>query len=667
MHGWQGFFLVWGVVVGGWLVGEVPAVHADPIPPQAKASRPVLVIALVGSSRGLSQILAVLDRYPVLRVTLVPPERGWPAEWSSGHLPGLTRRLRELVAAGRVELALGLSERPVLPLLHGGGLDRIHLPLAAPPTPELADHLQDVRRLLAEGLQAFERTWGGVPKGFVAPEGAVDAALDGEFRRLGFQWVAAALGGPFGGRPVLPRFVADERPIYFDGSAGGMRWATKGSQASDQWLSEVLSSPSTTNSEGVLTVVFAEPQTAPQPLPPMSLIPLMVERSGSSEPTKGSPRVEWITPSRWIAEKRAVEVQTVGQPQGFGGRTWDAPDLSRWVNRPAQAAAWRWYTECRAAVRRYAQSGQVDPHRLKAALAELTPLASAEWFERFGEDEGAAERRRAERYFAAGIVRTYRLVNVPPPPELDQPLDQQSIANHAALQPAVTTYTPVSVSTSRHSVQFQDAIGDDHGAGTLAYPPLLANTTGALDLVSVTVSWTDIDYRFAIQLKELANPQGVPTGWSDVIVDMYLDVNHRVGAGTTALLPGRNAVTPPQDAWEYAISLRGAQASFYRTQGSAGAMKVADLPVEVHQPDRTVVVSAPSTLLRGDPARWGYLVLVMVEDRPTPGLPPTPPAPLIIYDMLDNPWTSQASLLALPLGGRPLELPMVRLSTAEVH
>ncbi|MBI3291657.1 MAG: hypothetical protein HYZ73_02450, partial [Elusimicrobia bacterium] len=562
----------------------------------------ILVVALVTSPRGLSQVLMVLDKHPGFRVTLVPPEQGWGSEAGSDTVPVLTRRVKALVSANRIELALGLSARPLLPLIHETGLVRISTPS------------DDVEQLLSDGLHAFERTWGFSPKGFVAPEGAVAGAVDGELRRVGFQWVVAALGGPLGG----PSVVLHDQPVYFDGSGMGTRWAAKGSKTPSQWLNEVVQSPE--RSSGPVIMVFAESPTLPglplpQRLPDISLLPLVAELSGGAERADNSRHIEWVTPSQWVHEKRPVEVWKADQSRGFGGQTWDAPNLTRWTGRPAQATAWRWYAECREVVERYRVSSQADRHRINAALAELRPLVTAEWFERLGQDEASAEWQVAERYFTAGIVHAYRLIGQPPPPELDQ--------LGPSLIQGTTTSTAVSTGTTS-AIQFR----------------------GTRDLVGVTVSWTNEEYRFAIQLREPANPQKLPLGWSGVIVDVYLDVNHREGAGTTSLLPDRHAVTPPQDAWEYAMTLTSEGASFYRTLGSEGAVKIAELPVEVRQPDRTVVVRVPASLLRGDPWRWGYLVLVMGEDH-------------VVYDILDTPWDPQASHLTPPPGGRPMVLPMV--------
>ena len=71
-------------------------------------------------------------------------------------------------------------------------------------------------------------------------------------------------------------------------------------------------------------------------------------------------------------------------------------------------------------------------------------------------------------------------------------------------------------------------------------------------------------------------------------------------------------MTAPNDAWEYAISMSGQNATLYRTQGS-GAYGVVQTFLVVIQ-GSSWSVDIPRDIIRGSPKRWGYQVLVMTGD-----------------------------------------------------
>src|SRR6185312_1899837 len=98
--------------------------------------------------------------------------------------------------------------------------------------------------------------------------------------------------------------------------------------------------------------------------------------------------------------------------------------------------------------------------------------------------------------------------------------------------------------------------------------------------------------------------------------DVYIDLNHLVGAGSIRLLDGRDAFAQAKDAWEFALTVSGGDARLLRAGAGEGPEEVSKLEVENDAAKAEIRVSVPRALLRGNPARWGYIVVSLGGEPP---------------------------------------------------
>ena len=94
-------------------------------------------------------------------------------------------------------------------------------------------------------------------------------------------------------------------------------------------------------------------------------------------------------------------------------------------------------------------------------------------------------------------------------------------------------------------------------------------------------------------------------------------------AGRQAL-PERNVVFSEQDAWEYALVINGWGARLYRSASGETIYKVSMIECVKDADNKTIEVSIPKKILRGNPFNWGYGVLVMGYERLSMKDPPGP-------------------------------------------
>lgn len=114
-----------------------------------------------------------------------------------------------------------------------------------------------------------------------------------------------------------------------------------------------------------------------------------------------------------------------------------------------------------------------------------------------------------------------------------------------------------------------DERGDDHGAGTLAYPQRDGFAPGDLDLTTLRIVRTDAGYRFEASFRNAvrdpatvagaAGPESLDyfarRGFYAFNVDLYLDLDRVRGSGNTWTLPGRGVRIDESHAWDKAVVL----------------------------------------------------------------------------------------------------------------
>ncbi len=128
------------------------------------------------------------------------------------------------------------------------------------------------------------------------------------------------------------------------------------------------------------------------------------------------------------------------------------------------------------------------------------------------------------------------------------------------------------------ALQLQDPAGDAVGDGTLAPPtaPVYANTAD-FDLQSVTLT-SDPKLTVRVQLGSLSNAGMLPNGFSNPIIEVYLDT---APGGAQELLPGSSMAMPPKHGWEIALRATGDEAYAVEAQSQGSPASWPRLPVTV--------------------------------------------------------------------------------------
>lgn len=507
----------------------------------------------------------------------------------------------KLTIALTPQMATPLAKAALAPWAAAGRVEiaaRLHgdpvLPLVAahPASPRPDDALERP----ADARRTVEKRLAAGPAGFVPGAGALDASLIGPLGSSGARWV---LTGPY--------------------AAAGSTWAAEG------------------------TAVFVPARAAGRGAPPAPadlVAPGAVVVDESAEPEsrllavlkdlRERPEGGWATVAELVGPAGGPRPAAAGIAAwpGWDGSAAAAP------SDPSARAAYDAYGEAAKALARYQNSGAADLKVLDGATTLLRKAQEAVFFR--APAPGAPAGLPAE--LRARLLAVYKRLKVAAPDSL--------YSGAASTGPATTADLPTGV----RALSGPGWIGFDNPAASLAKTPAGLPNADPWRLRGVRVEWNDERVLFRLFPARVDAAVAPPKP----VYDVYIDLNHVVGAGSLRLLDGRGAFAQARDAWEFALTVSGGDARLYRA-GVAEPDEVAALKAEADPAKVEIQVAVPRALLRGNPARWGYIVLALAEDPARPNR--FPPSILVGMDgaqtlgliapleqqkaVLDHPGTSQ--------------------------
>ncbi|MBI5631081.1 MAG: hypothetical protein HY921_09370 [Elusimicrobia bacterium] len=428
-----------------------------------------------------------------------------------------------------------------------GGQVELALRLAGDPLLPLL-RAQDPLNRLAASRESYRLTFGKTPAGFVPGVGALKPSLLPSFKIVGLSWVAAAEYSPSSGS--------------WASASGTVLVPFKAAQAKDL----------RTDIEDAATFVIDEADGLAQAGEFLHALP---ELSG---------RYSWLTVSEAVKEKREAAVDAAGVSRW---PTWTT-GLEPWTGDALSQKAWRLYSKACEDLERYTNSGAADLGSLEKATDELY-RAQANRYYRLGSPLPGDSPEALDKELRSRLIAVYRRIKQTPPDSLYHSILGENLISDSQPNPE-----PEPTSTDVRSEQ---------GEGWLSFenPPGSLPLEESFRILGLRVDYDEAGLSFILRLAALsAAPR----------LDVYIDLNHVPGAGSSSLLEGRKAFLRSSDGWEYAMAISGSQATLYRST-PVGAAAARELAVETDPSSSTVKIRIPRGLLRGDPKRWGYLAVAL--------------------------------------------------------
>lgn len=169
----------------------------------------------------------------------------------------------------------------------------------------------------------------------------------------------------------------------------------------------------------------------------------------------------------------------------------------------------------------------------------------------------------------------------------------------------------------------KDPRGDDKGPGTYVYPTDAAYKAGAFDITKVTIKdkgkRVEIQVRVATTIDDPWNSsEWNGNGFSVQFAQVYFDLDHVEGSGSTRGLPGTNVLFEPKSAWDKVVLISPQPATRVQTEID---LKAADLKKDIIIPKVTraqgnnlMAIVSKSDLGGSLPKTFGVQVLMQSNE-----------------------------------------------------
>jgi alpha-amylase/alpha-mannosidase (GH57 family) len=355
-------------------------------------------------------------------------------------------RYRALEARGQVELTTTPYQHPIGPLLLE--FESAREAMSDAPFPK-ADHYPGGRTRLVwhleKALESHARRFGARPRGIWPAEGAVSLPFCRVVAEQGLQWTASGEAVLLNslrkfGMPADHRQEVLYRP-YRIGSAAGVSCFFRDDRLSDLigfeykgWHGSDAAAHFVRELEGIA-------EAAPGDAAPVVSVILDGENAWEFYPYNA---FYFFRELYGALEKHAsIRTTTFGEvlddpqttrlsrtlPEMVTG-SWVYGTLSTWIGSPDKNRAWELLINAKQSYDLVLGSGRLSADEAAAAQAQLAVCEGSDWFWWFGDYNPRESVMTFDRLFRSYLANLYRLLKLPVPPQLSEPVSLGALNVH---------------------------------------------------------------------------------------------------------------------------------------------------------------------------------------------------------------------------------------------
>jgi alpha-amylase/alpha-mannosidase (GH57 family) len=342
-------------------------------------------------------------------------------------LAGLIPRYRRLAESGRVELSLTPHAHPILPLLidHASALEA--MPDAALPAAGYPGGVDRCRWHLERALSVFERHFGFRPAGCWPSEGGISEAVVPLLDEFGFKWTATGtnvLRNSLGGGAEIAHLQHWQaaRDRY------GLACFFRDDELSDRIGFQYSSWDAEHAVEDLIERLDTIRRDWSEPTPPLVAIIMDGENAWEHYPYNAWYFLQHLY-SR-LSEHPQLELTTFKAALEHGhARTelprfvagsWVYGNFAVWIGDPLKNYAWELLAAAKQCVDRALGAAEPpDAATREAILEQLGVCEGSDWFWWLGADNRPEDSIEFDSLFREHLKALYRLLDVPPPANLD--------------------------------------------------------------------------------------------------------------------------------------------------------------------------------------------------------------------------------------------------------
>ncbi|MDA3793515.1 MAG: hypothetical protein PF545_07695 [Elusimicrobia bacterium] len=227
-----------------------------------------------------------------------------------------------------------------------------------------------------------------------------------------------------------------------------------------------------------------------------------------------------------------------------------------------------------------------------------------------------------------------------------------------------------------------DPASDNYGPGDYTINEDYEGYRGNTDLKKIDVDQQASEKIITLQFASIDNPGNAPLGFGNALVDIYIDINNKIGLGNTAMFPGRKAYVKPESAWEYAVVISGHEKVLY----NSAMDKIGEPEISVSLLTNTINIFLEEDLIETSVENWQVAAIVMaadddgkmlrVKEVPVSVVSAVPAVPIVpekygfngrkfdsdtnIIDIIVPPGFRQKDILSKNRNGEAIEIPAIK-------
>ena len=346
----------------------------------------------------------------------------------AGVVRAVIPRYAKLAAAGRIELSATPQHHPLAPLLINFASARESEPDAPlPQSPVYPGGYGSVRWQLESAIESHRRRFGAAPAGIWPAEGAISAPLLELLAAAGCRWAASGaqvLKNSLGGEPGRLLY----RPHRFDCPKGAMTLFFRDDRLSDRIGFEYAKWNSHDAAANLIAELEAIAAAAGADAPLVSII-LDGENCWEHYAYNGYYFLAALYQA--LESHPAIRTATYGGVAGEAtgaalprlvAGSWVYGSFSTWIGTPEKNHAWELLCSAKQSFDLAMAGGRLSAAQAEAARRQLAACEASDWFWWIGSGNHGGTVAEFEALFRSSLGGLYRLLDLPAPATLDQPI-----------------------------------------------------------------------------------------------------------------------------------------------------------------------------------------------------------------------------------------------------
>ena len=357
---------------------------------------------------------------------------------------GIIPRYRKLAESGQIEISATPHYHPLAPLLIDFASAKEAMPDAPlPNSPHYPKGKQRVISHIQSAQNSHRARFGSQPEGMWPAEGSISSETLEVFASEGCRWVASGEGVLVNSLHHLEQPVPDRadylyRPYQLTKGADDLscffrddhlsdligfeysRW--HGKDAAKHFIDQIeaIAQQATDNEIPVVSVIL-DGENAWEYYPYNGFYFLDELYTGLEEHTQ----INTSTYSSYLKSSatNAAKAKPHKMP-GIVAGSWVYGNFSTWIGSKDKNHAWDLLCVAKQSFDMVMSSGRLNPEEQDAAEKQLSSCESSDWFWWFGDYNPSHSVASFDRLFRHNLTELYRLLKLPAPQNLSEPISQ---------------------------------------------------------------------------------------------------------------------------------------------------------------------------------------------------------------------------------------------------